>query len=1037
MKRKRLLFSSLFMLLQVFAFAQSRTVKGTVKDTKTNETIPGATVLIEGTTTGTVTDLNGAFSINVEGEGKKLVISAVGYTTQVLAADKDELTITMAPDIKMLSTTVVTALGVSKEKKALGYSISEVGGDDMRKSGEGNVIQALAAKAPGVNVVGSGGTPGASSKITLRGNSRFSGDNQPLIVIDGVPIDNGTNKAVAGDSPFNSNLAGVNESNRAIDINPEDIESVSILKGPAAAALYGSRAGGGAIVYTTKRGKGGKGVAATFASSVEIAKVSRLPKLQRTYIQGGLSKGVPVYNPGTPNSWGPSAESLGLPTYDAYKQFFKTAYTYNNSVAITGGSSDLTTFRLSVGNTNQKGVVPKTGLQRTSVRLTADSKLNDKLTAGGTVDYTNTQAQRAQNGSNLAGVMLSLTRTPIQFNMEPYIDEKTGKQNQYYAIYDNPLFTVNKNSYTDQTNRAFGNVYMDYKPITDLTATWRVGTDVYHTLSNQFYAIGSYGDDPSLGAGQINNASTDYRNIYTDLLLRYNKALTKDIGFNGLIGYNFNYTETQFVFSRGRNLQIPDFNNLSNATELYASNTATYLKTNAVFIDAAFDYKRMLYLTLTGRNEWSTAFGKGSKGFFYPKADISWVFSEGMGNKPAWFDFGKIRAAYSVGGIAPSVYSDKTYYTVPFFTDGTTNGNTLPYLGNSGFAISNTLGNGKLVPETVTGLEAGLELKFFKGRVSLDATAYNQQSKNLLISQPVAASSGYIARYVNAGEMTNKGLELALGLDIVKTENFNWNMTTQWSKNVSKVTKLVNGVDQFNVEVGFSGIGSYAIVGEPFGVFYGTSWKRNENGDLLLNAKGLPQVDQIAKNIGNPNPDWLMNINNTLSYKEFSFSFLWDFRHGGDIWNGTRQSLINRGKDAETEKRNETFEISGVYDEGTPLAGQPHTTTLKGYDGSGSDYFTFIKGANGPTENSIEDGSWVRLRSIGVNYRFVLTGKEKKYVFKYIDLGVSGRNLLLFTKYHGVDPETSLTGAGSNINGYDFFNMPGTKSVFINLKFGL
>jgi hypothetical protein len=581
-----------------------------------------------------------------------------------------------------------------------------------------------------------------------------------------------------------------------------------------------------------------------------------------------------------------------------------------------------------------------------------------------------------------------------------------------------------------------GNVYLDYKPLEFFSASWRVGTDAYNTTSSQFYNIGSFGDDALTGSGQINNSTTNYRNLYTDLLLKFNKALTEDIGFNGLVGYNLNYTETQFLFARGRTLQVPDYNNLNNASELYSSNTATYLKSNAVFIDAAFDFKRMLYLTLTGRNEWSTAFGKGSKGFFYPKADISWVFTEAF-KAPKWFSFGKVRFASSIGGIAPPVYSNRTYYFVPFYTDGFTNGNTLPYLNQVGYAIGNTLGNGNLKPETVTGLEAGLDLRFFNGRFTIDATVYQQTSKDLLLARPVASSSGYRAIYVNAGEMQNKGLELSVGSDIIHNDNFNWNMTVQWSKNISKVTKLANGVNELDLETGFIGIGSYAIVGEPFGVFYGTSWKRNANGDLLLDANGKPIINQISKKIGNPNPDWLMNINNTLTYKDWSFSFLWDIRKGGDIWNGGRQSLMTKGRAIETEGRNEMYEISGVYDEGTTKAGQSTTTQIIGYDGKGKDYFTYIMGQNGPAENAIEDGSWVRLRSVSLSYRFDLTKGERKYVFKYVELGASGRNLLLFTKYHGVDPETSLTGAGSNINGYDYFNMPGTKSFFVNLKFGL
>jgi len=1025
MKRKKLLFSAVLLLLQTVIFAQGRVITGTVKDSKTNETLPGVTIVVEGTTTATVTNEKGNFTINVEGDDKKLIFSSVGYITKVVPANQDVIDVSFDPNTTLLKETVVTALGVSKETKSLGYSVSSVSGDEVRRSGEANVIEGLAAKAPGVNVTGSGGTPGASSKVTLRGNSHFSGDNQPLIVVDGVPIDNSTNSVTPGDAPFNVNLQGVNESNRAIDINPEDIESVTILKGPSAAALYGSRAGNGAIIYTTKRGKAGKGIGATYSTSLEIAKVSRLPELQMTYAQGSGGN----YSQATPSSWGPTVSSLGLEARNPYDDFFKTGYTYNNDVAIYGGN-ETTSLRLGVGNTNQTGVVPNTGLKRTSVRLTTDSKLAPRITAGGTIDYTNTQVKRAQNGSNLAGVMLALTRTPVSFDMRDYINGD-GTQNQYYAAYDNPLFSAYKNPYTDQTNRVQGNVYLDYKPLDFLTFTWKVGTDVYNTNTKQIYAINSLGNDNADGSGQINMSSTSVRNLYTDVIAKVTKEINKDFGFDALLGYNFVYDESEFLFARGRQLQVPDYYNLNNASELYSSNSAYYQKNSSVFADVTLSFRRMLYLTLTGRNEWNTAFGKNGKSFFYPKADISWVFTEAF-KAPDWFSFGKARVAYSNVGIAPALYSDRTYYSVPFYTDGFTNGNSLPYLGQSGLAISNTLGNGDLKPERVVGIEGGLDLRFFTGRLTLDLTVYNQTSKDLLITQPVAASSGYMYRSVNAGEMVNKGVEIAVGADVVKKENFNWNITVGWSKNVSKVTKLTNGVEQFNLETGFSDIGSYAIVGEPFGVFYGTVWKRNGNGDLLLDADGLPQIETIAQKIGNPNPDWLMNINNAFTYKAWSFTFLWDVRKGGDIWNGTRSSLNYRGKTEESEDREGTFTIEGVYDEGTPNAGQASTASIDAFT-----YYAYYKGQLGAAENSIEDGSWIRLRSVGLSYRFDLTKKEKKNTFKYVELGVSARNLLLFTKYHGVDPETSLTGAGSNIIGYDYFNNPGTKSFFFNLRVGI
>lgn len=1022
------------LLFQVAVFAQGHMVKGTVKDAKSNETLPGVSVVVEGTTTGTTTDAKGDFSINVDGAGKKLIISSVGFMTQNVSADQENVSVSLAVNSVLLKETVITALGVSKEKKALGYSVSEVSGDVIEKSGETNVIEALAAKAPGVMVTGSGGTPGASSKIILRGNSRF-GENQPLIVIDGVPVDNSTNAVQAGDAPFNVNLAGVNESNRALDINPDDIESVSVLKGPAAAALYGSRAGNGAIIYTTKRGQYGKGLGATYSTSMEFDKVNKLPELQTKYGQGKLKGGIPTTSLTTPNSWGPEAVDPRNP----YNDFFKTGNTLNNNLAIYGGNES-TSLRLSIGNTHQTGIVPNTGMDRTTVRLTSDSKLSKVLTAGGTVDYTNTSATRAQNGSNLSGVMLSLCRTPSSFDIRDY-KNADGTQKQYYPVYDNPLYTAKNNPYTDQTNRIMGNAYIKYKPCSFFDASYKIGTDAYTTNAQQIYSISSMGDDNASGLGQVNRSSLSNRNIYSDLLLNFNKRFANDqFGLEGMLGHNFTYSENELLFARGRNLQIPNYYNLNNASELYSSNSGGYQRTQAAFAEAAFDFKRMVYLTMTGRNEWSTAFGKGSKGFFYPKADLSWVFSELM-NPNSFFSFGKVRAAYAIGGLAPHPYSNKTYYGVPLYTDGFTVGNTLPYLGQSGYTISTMLGNPSLRPETVTGIEAGLDLRFFNSHLTTELTLYQQTSKDLLVVQPIAASSGFTSRYVNAGEMVNKGIEVSLGLDPIQLINksadkFVWNITAGFSLNRNKVTKLLDGVDKFEVETGFGDPGAYAMVGQPLGVLMGSAWKRNGNGELLTDADGLPQFDANTKIIANPNPDWLMNINNTFHYKNFNVGFLWDIRHGGQIWNGTRASLYSRGKLAATEDRTSMHNITGVFDDGTPNAGKASSINLPGYDGSGADYYTYMKGQNGPTENSIEDGSWVRLRSVNASYRFNLNCKDKKCGFKYIELGLTGRNLLLFTKYTGVDPETSLTGAGSNINGFDYFNNPGTKSYLINLKAG-
>jgi TonB-dependent SusC/RagA subfamily outer membrane receptor len=451
--------------------AQTKVVKGTVKDSKTKENLPGVTIVVPKTTIGVASDENGNFTITVPDSIKNVVVSSLGFTTKVVTISGESLNITLDADGILLKEMVVTALGVTKEKKALGYNVSEVSGADLSRSGESNVIQGLASKASGIQVISSSGTPGASSKIIIRGASTF-GENQPLIVVDGIPVDNSTTGASAGDNPFNANLQGVSNSNRALDINPDDIESVTILKGPSAAALYGARAGNGAILYTTKKGKyGKKGLGITFSSSVELSKVNKLPAMQNKYAAG--IDGVTYIKPadpgpdqlfdtkddisnGTNNSWGPTLASQGLKANDNNGNFFKTGVTYNNNLAIDGGN-DKTIYRFSYSNYKNDGVIPNTWMKRNTVRLNAEHKLSEKLKVGTSISYANTQTQKPQNGSNLTGVMLGLMRMPVSYDIRDYQYTETGNVKTYYGTYDNPLYSVNKNTYNDNVNRVYGN----------------------------------------------------------------------------------------------------------------------------------------------------------------------------------------------------------------------------------------------------------------------------------------------------------------------------------------------------------------------------------------------------------------------------------------------------------------------------------------------------------------------------------------------------------------------------------------------------
>jgi len=1044
MRRVVLLFLGIVVCACSNLYAQAGKVTGRVLD-ETGQGLAGAGIAVTGTNTGTVTDENGAFAIEVPENKSSLVVQSIGYETQTVAVTENSLIVRMRLAVRSLNETVVTALAISREKKQLGYTVNQVKSDDIRRSGEGNIIQALAAKAPGVNVISSSGTPGASSKIILRGSSNFTGENQPLIVIDGVPIDNTTSQPLAGDYPYNQDLSGVNESNRALDINPEDVESISILKGPAAAALYGERGGNGAIMITTKKGRYSKtkGLGITFSSSVEWSKVNKLPDFQQTFAQG--NKGVySAYDPGpdglvgtgddipgTPNSWGPRIDTAGLKTYDNNKAFFQTGVAYNNDLSITGGN-EKSAFRLSISNMNNKGIIPNSKLERTTVRLSAEHAPVANITFGGSVNYSHTEGRRVQNGSTLGGTMLTLLRTPASFDITDWYDADRHQQKPYYAIYDNPLFTVNRNPYTDRTDRMIGNMYANIQLVNHFSLSYKLGMDVYNTRNTQIFDLSSFGNDANDGKGQVNRSNTNYNQYYSDLILKYDNQLSSKLQLFAFAGYNYWYEETKFDFSRGRNIQIPDLYNLGNTSELYSSNSDVYRRTQALFAEATLGYDRQLYLTLTGRNEWSTTLGKAAPSFFYPKADLSWVFTEKMPSNDV-IGFGKVRAASATAATSPNPYTNRNYYVQPFITDGNTNGNGFPYLGQTGYSANNVNYPGNLKPQVVTSREIGLETRLIKNRVGFEITYYNQLSKDVLLNRPVGPSTGYQYEYVNAGRISNKGIEVSLSGSIIKKHALNWDMIVNWSKNKSEVLELAQGVKELSIESGFSDVGSYAIVGQPYGVFYGTAWQRDANGKILVNENGQALVDPVTKRIGNPNPDWLMNINSVFTFKNLTFSFLWDIRKGGDVWNGTYARLTRYGRTAETEDRNRTFVIDGVYAPGTPNAGQQNITPV-----SALYYFQTYKGdlGNYAAESAIQDGSWIRLRQIGLSYRFNFPHSAEKGI-KYVEVGVNARNLLLFTRYKGVDPETSLTGAGSNISGYDYFNNPGAKSYSLNVRLGL
>jgi hypothetical protein len=521
--------------------------------------------------------------------------------------------------------------------------------------------------------------------------------------------------------------------------------------------------------------------------------------------------------------------------------------------------------------------------------------------------------------------------------------------------------------------------------------------------------------------------------VYSDLLVTLRKDFSQDVKTTLLIGNNLNHRYDQDLFSRGRDLGAPGNYNLNNATNLYTSEANTTIRTAALFFDFNASYKNYLFVGISGRNEWASTFGTAKNNFFYPSANVALVFSELV--KIPKMSFGKVRLAYAQAGISPQPYRTKTYFTRSTYTDGFTGGLSFPYLGGNGYGYSARIGNAELKPEKNTGIEFGTDLRFFENRLGIDFTYYSQKSTDLLVDRPVAPSTGYALYYTNAGSMINKGIELVLSGTPIKMKDFSWDISVNYARNRNEVLELGTDIKEISLEAGFSSMGAYAIKGLPYGVLYGTRWDRTANGDFIIGANGLPRLAAERGQIGNPYPLWYGGMRNTFNYKSFTFSFLWDIRVGGDVWNGTWARLNNIGRTEESsEGREKTYIIPGMKVIGTNPDGSENYAE-NDIAVSAFNYFRTYKGdaGNYAAENAIQNGGWVRLRDVSLSYRFNLAGKIARTI-KGLELTVTGRNLLLFTDYTGVDPETSLTGAGSNIGGWDYFNNPSTKSYTFALK---
>jgi TonB-linked SusC/RagA family outer membrane protein len=967
------------------------------------------------------------------------------------------------PDVfEQLEEVVVTAGGIAREKKALGFGVEEVKGASIKESGESNIVSGISAKVSGVQVTNSSGAAGAASYIKIRGNATFTAnDNQPLMVVDGVPIDN---SQIATEDL----RSGVANSNRAIDINPDDIESISVLKGGAAAALYGTRGANGVILITTKKGAYGEDFKVNFSSSMEISQVNKLPELQNKYSQGYFG----TYGGGTSNpfSWGPALADLGYDadgniTQDATggvtpydnTAFLQNGRRLNNSLTLSGGGQK-SSYYLSIANLQDQGIVPLNQFDRTTIRLTGTGQIATNLKATASLAYSNSGGYRVQQGSNTSGLMLGLLRTPPTFDNSNGVTDPTdpaaylnpdGSQRNYRAGggYDNPYWTINMNPFTDDVNRVFGYTKFDWSPIENLLVSYRYGIDQYSDVRKQIISINSR----TFPGGSIADEAYAIKEQNHDLTARYSMDLGP-IGANFFGGFNANQRDRKYVGTYGTGLVLPNFYNMSNAQNQQAYESFVGRRLWGIYGEAQFDYADWAYLTLTARRDQASTFGNVSTPIVYPSASLSLILTEALGIESDVLNFAKLRMSSAQVGSEPGFASNATYFNQAGVGSGWINGISFPYLGVTGFTQSNTLGNPNLLPEYTVTNEIGGEVRMFNNKISADITLYQQTSKDLIVAVPVAGSSGYTSSFINAGEMTNTGVELQLNANLVQTDDFTWDAGMTFTRNRNLVKKLADGVDVISLPWGFFGANQRLVEGEAYGTLYGDDWARDENGNALVDASGYPIYSSTEVVVGDPNPDYLMGITSAATYKNWSFNMLWDIRQGGDIWNGTRGALYYFGTHADTDvlpdgtKRGETFVWedvvmgnSGVYAPGTTdadgndISGQPNTTPIL----NDIDSYALgpLSGFTGASRPFIEDGSWVRLRNIGVNYRFdadALNGTK----LKGLSVGVSGRNVFLRTPYRGVDPETNLSGA-TNSQGADYFNMPNTMGIIFNLKANL
>ena len=1034
MKFKMKWICTLLLALSVqFSFAQEKTVSGVVSDA--SGPIPGANVVVKGTKNGVQTDFDGKFAIKAK-TGDVLVVSFVGMQDASAKVGATNTVNFKLQSGNTLDEVVVTSFGIKRDRKSLGYSTTKIDAAELTAAKSTNVTNQLSGKVAGVRVSGSGGAFTGSSVI-IRGFTTFTGSNQPLYVVDGVPIDNS-----GGATPLQT---GPSLSNRAIDINPDDIENIVVLKDAASTALYGSRGASGVILITTKKGQKGETSTITFNSSTNVGNVNRLPEYQNEYAQGNNG----IYGNALSTSWGPKIagqtvkNSFGndemLQAYpNNVKDIFKTSITQQSNLSFSGGSAK-STYRIAYGNTQETYVIDNNKLNRNNITFNGSTQVNDKLTIGASMAYTNNNSNRTLQGNQLSNPLFRAYITPRSYDLSGFPFENAIGGQTYFGGEDNPYWTIKNNKYSDRVNRVIANINARYDFTSWLNADFRIGSDFYHLRSKGFDQIGNRGGgftgSAGNGVGGIVDGNQNVHNLNSYFTLNANKKFG-DFAVTGSIGneFNSNHSFSSSVFGYG--LVVPGFDNIKNALTYNPSTGTSNTKLFGVFADVAVEYKKFLSLNVKARNDWSSTLAPENNSIFYPAVSGSFVLTEAFSAlKNDKVNLIKFRASVGEVGKGAPAYGTDSYYGSAGASDGFGPVINFPFNGQSGYTFSNSAGNSELTPEFTREVSFGADLAFFNNRLTVDATVYNRNTRNVILFVPVSGTSGVTSTLKNAGKLSTKGVELLVSGTPIKTANFSWDLGVNYTQFKSMVDELAPGVTNIFLG-GFTTPNIRLVAGDEYGQIYGNAYQRNAAGKLLINpSTGLPLATAGVQKIGNPNPKFTMGINNTFAYKNLSLFVLLDVREGGQQYSRNIADVQRNGVAIETAEfprfnadgsSNKPYLYEGVYASGAN-AGQPNTVKVNAQDYYGN------SGKYVAAEGYIYDTSWFRVREMALNYK--LSSKTlANSPFKQVELGVFGRNLFLNApNYPHFDPEQNALGI-SNAQGLEFNSLPNTRTFGLNVN---